>query len=56
MAMDYLDEQETQEAYKVPENLHDLMMNAVASFKQQYTMFNPNTGSLSQLLSGIKIS
>lgn len=56
LATDYLKEQKARGTDKVPENLNEKMLNAVASFKEKYAAFNPNSGTLSQLLAGIKIS
>lgn len=55
-AADFLKEQKARGTDKVPENLNEKMLSAVASFKEKYTAFNPNAGTLSQLLAGIKIS
>lgn len=55
-AADFLKEQKARGTDKVPENLNEKMLNAVASFKEKYAAFNPNAGTLSQLLAGIKIS
>ena len=56
MAADFLKEQKARGTNKVPENLNEKMLSAVALFKEQYAVFNPNVGTLSQLLAGIKIS
>lgn len=56
LAADYLKGQKAGEEDKVPENLNGKMLDAVASFKEKYAMFHPDKGTLSQLLSGIKIS
>ena len=56
MAADFLKEQKARGTNKVPESLNEKMLNAVASFKEQYAVFNPNADTLSQLLAGIKIS
>lgn len=55
-AADFLREQKARGTDKVPENLNEKMLSAVASFKEKYAAFNPNVGTLSQLLAGIKIS
>ena len=55
-AADFLKEQKARGTDKVPENLNEKMLSAVASFKEKYAAFNPNAGTLSQLLAGIKIS
>lgn len=55
-AADFLKEQKARGTDKVPENLNEKMLNAVALFKEKYAAFNPNEGTLSQLLAGIKIS
>ena len=55
-AADFLKEQKARGTDKVPENLNEKMLSAVASFKEKYVAFNPNAGTLSQLLAGIKIS
>ena len=55
-AADFLKEQKAGGTDKVPENLNEKMLSAVASFKEKYVAFNPNVGTLSQLLAGIKIS
>ena len=55
-AANFLKEQKARGTDKVPENLNEKMLSAVASFKEKYAAFNPNAGTLSQLLAGIKIS
>lgn len=55
-AAGFLKEQKARRIDKVPENLNQKMLSAVASFKEKYVAFNPNAGTLSQLLAGIKIS
>ena len=55
-AAGFLKEQKARGIDKVPENLNQKMLSAVASFKEKYAAFNPNTDTLSQLLAGIKIS
>ena len=55
-AAGFLKEQKARGIDKVPENLNEKMLSAVASFKEKYAAFNPNAGTLSQLLAGIKIS
>ena len=55
-AADFLKEQKARGTDKVPDNLNEKMLSAVASFKEKYAAFNPNAGTLSQLLAGIKIS
>ncbi|MDE7333619.1 MAG: hypothetical protein K2O16_15640 [Lachnospiraceae bacterium] len=55
-AADFLKEQKARGTDKVPENLNGKMLSAVASFKEKYAAFNPDAGTLSQLLAGIKIS
>ncbi len=55
-AADFLKEQKARGTDKVPENLNEKMLSAVASFKEKYAAFNPNAGTLAQLLAGIKIS
>ena len=55
-AAGFLKEQKARGIDKVPENLNQKMLSAVASFKEKYAAFNPNAGTLSQLLAGIKIS
>ena len=55
-AADFLKEQKARGTDKVPENLNEKMLSAVASFKEKYAAFNPDAGTLSQLLAGIKIS
>lgn len=55
-AAEFLKEQKARGTDKIPENLNEKMLSAVASFKEKYAAFNPNTGTLSQLLAGIKIS
>lgn len=55
-AAEFLKEQKARGTDKVPENLNEKMLSAVASFKEKYAAFNPNVGTLSQLLAGIKIS
>lgn len=55
-AADFLKEQKARATDKVPENLNEKMLSAVALFKEKYAAFNPNGGTLSQLLAGIKIS
>lgn len=55
-AADFLKEQKARGTDKVPENLNEKMLSAVASFKEKYAAFNPNAATLSQLLAGIKIS
>lgn len=55
-AADFLKEQKARGTDKVPENLNEKMLSAAASFKEKYAAFNPNAGTLSQLLAGIRIS
>ena len=55
-AADFLKEQKARGTDTVPENLNEKMLSAIASFKEKYATFNPNVGTLSQLLAGIKIS
>ena len=55
-AADFLKEQKARGTDKVLENLNEKMLSAVALFKEKYAAFNPNAGTLSQLLAGIKIS
>lgn len=55
-AVGFLKEQKARGIDKVTENLNQKMLSAVASFKEKYAAFNPNAGTLSQLLAGIKIS
>lgn len=55
-AAGFLKEQKARGIDKVPENLNQKMLSAVVSFKEKYVAFNPNVGTLSQLLAGIKIS
>lgn len=55
-AAGFLKEQKARGIDKVPENLNQKMLSAAASFKEKYAVFNPNTGTLPQLLAGIKIS
>ncbi len=55
-AEDFLKEQKARGTDKVPEKLNEKMLSAVALFKEKYAAFNPNPGTLSQLLAGIKIS
>ena len=55
-AADFLKEQKARGTDKVPENLNEKMLSAVSSFKEKYAAFNPDAGTLSQLLAGIKIS
>ena len=55
-AADFLKEQKARGTDKIPENFNEKMLSAVASFKEKYAAFNPNAGTLSQLLAGIKIS
>lgn len=52
----FLKEQKERGTDQVPENLNEKMLSAVASFKEKYAAFNPNAGTLSQLLADIKIS
>ena len=47
-AADFLKEQKARGTDKVPENLNEKMLSAVASFKEKYAAFNPNAGTLSQ--------
>lgn len=56
LAADYLKGQKAGGEDNIPENLNGKMLSAVASFKEKYAMFHPDKGTLSQLLSGIKIS
>ena len=55
-AADFLKEQKARGTDKVPENLNEKMLSAVVLFKEKYATFNPDAGTLSQLLAGIKIS
>ena len=55
-AADFLKEQKVRGTDKVPENLNEKMLSAVSVFKEKYAAFNPDAGTLSQLLAGIKIS
>lgn len=52
-AADFLKEQKARGTDKIPENLNEKMLSVVASFKEKYAAFNPNAGTLSQLLAGI---
>lgn len=55
-AAGFLKEQKARGIDKVPENLNQKMLSAAALFKEKYAAFNPNAGTFSQLLAGIKIS
>ncbi len=55
-ATNFLKEQKARGTDKVPENLNEKMLSVAASFKEKYAAFNPNAGTLAQLLVGIKIS
>ncbi len=50
------DNSKAMEQHKVPENLSGKMLSAADIFKQNYAAFNPDTDSLSQVLSRVKIS
>jgi len=50
------DNSKAMEQHKVPENLKGRMLSAADIFKQNYAAFNPDTDSLSQILSRVKIS
>ena len=50
------DNSKAMEQHKVPENLKGRMLSAADIFKQNYAAFNPDTDSLSQVLSRVKIS
>ena len=50
------DNSKAMEQHKVPENLSGKMLSAADIFKQNYAAFNPDTDSLSQILSRVKIS
>ena len=50
------DNSKAMEQHKVPENLNGKMLSAADIFKQNYAAFNPDTDSLSQILSRVKIS
>ena len=50
------DNSKAMEQHKVPENLNGKMLSAADIFKQNYAAFNPDTDSLSQVLSRVKIS
>lgn len=50
------DNSKAMEQHKVPENLKGKMLSAADIFKQNYAAFNPDTDSLSQILSRVKIS
>lgn len=55
-ASNLLKEQKARATGTVSENLNEKMYNAINLFKEKYTMFNPNTDTLSQLLANVKIS
>ena len=52
----YTNDSKAMEQHKVPENLKGRMLSAADIFKQNYAAFNPDTDSLSQILSRVKIS
>ena len=56
VAVSETDNSKAMEQHKVPENLKGRMLSAADIFKQNYAAFNPDTDSLSQVLSRVKIS
>lgn len=56
VAVSETDNSKAMEQHKVPENLKGRMLSAADIFKQNYAAFNPDTDSLSQILSRVKIS
>lgn len=55
LASTYIEEQKTEERMRLLENLGKKMYGAITSFKEKYTMIQPNREQLSQLLMSIKI-
>ena len=55
LASAYIEEQKTRGKDEIPENLTEKMYGAITSFKEKYTMIQPNREQLSQLLMSIKI-
>jgi hypothetical protein len=56
VAVSEANDSKAMEQHKVPENLNGKMLSAADIFKQNYAAFNPDTDSLSQVLSRVKIS
>ena len=56
VAVSEANDSKAMEQHKVPENLNGKMLSAADIFKQNYAAFNPDTDSLSQILSRVKIS
>ena len=55
LASAYIEEQKTRGKDEITENLGKKMYGAITSFKEKYTMIQPNREQLSQLLMSIKI-
>ena len=55
LASAYIEEQKNRGKDEIPENLTEKMYGAITSFKEKYTMIQPNREQLSQLLMSIKI-
>ncbi len=56
VAVSEANDSKAMEQHKVPEYLNGKMLSAADIFKQNYAAFNPDTDSLSQVLSRVKIS
>ena len=56
VAVSEANDSKAMEQHKVPENLNGKMLSAADIFKQNYAAFNPDTDSLSQVLSRVKLS